>query len=320
MRRPRRPTRCGARSRHDHPGNHDQRARISKPRPRRASAFTRAEAERLLATPNLIDVGMLGEAGRRARSGDRSRTAASCASADARWEPRRGRRDPHRRRARVGRGRVRMGARGRGSRRRRACRSPRSRSPISRPCLPAITWRSSALASALREGGLDAVAEVPIDGLGDTDHLVEIVRAVLHGGLGAWRATVTRAVAAERLDLIERAAILQRETSALRAFAPLPRQDPADVAVDRLRRRADGRGGAADVRRHSLHPGGLAVVRTEARAGGDRLRRQRHRRHRRRRHGRSGPAPGAGRGHRAPDPRGIRGAGAERNGRYERLS
>ena len=44
----------------------------------------------------------------------------------------------------------------------------------------------------------------------------------------ARRATLSEAPAAARLDLIERAAALQRETGAFAAFAPLPRLDPRD--------------------------------------------------------------------------------------------
>jgi aminodeoxyfutalosine synthase len=81
-------------------------------------------------------------------------------------------------------------------------------------------------ARALAQDGLEAVAEVPIDRLGDTDNATEVVRAVVHGGLGAWRATITVAAAADRLDLIERAAAIQQSTGAFKAFAPLPRLDP----------------------------------------------------------------------------------------------
>jgi hypothetical protein len=84
------------------------------------------------------------------------------------------------------------------------------------------------LALALKREGLDAVAEVPLDDLGDTENAAEIIRAVTHGGLGAWRATVTRAPFAERTALIERAVILQRETGAFKAFAPLPCVEPGD--------------------------------------------------------------------------------------------
>ena len=108
-----------------------------------------------------------------------------------------------------------------------------------------------------------------------------------HGGLGAWRLD-RRSRAARRTGSSSSSAPphVQRETGAVRAFAPLPRLDPADSAVDRLRRRPDGRGGAADVPRHSAHSGGLAALRPEAGAGGDCLRRERHRRRRRRRHAR----------------------------------
>jgi hypothetical protein len=84
------------------------------------------------------------------------------------------------------------------------------------------------VSAALRQHGLEAVAEIPLDRLGDTENAIEVVRAVTHGGLGAWRATVDRAPASARLELIERAAAVQRETGALRAFAPLPRIEEAD--------------------------------------------------------------------------------------------
>lgn len=84
------------------------------------------------------------------------------------------------------------------------------------------------LARRLHADGLDGVAEVPIDRLDNSEMAPEIIRAVLHGGLKARRATVTQASADDRLGLIERAAALQRETGAFAAFAPLPRVDPRD--------------------------------------------------------------------------------------------
>jgi aminodeoxyfutalosine synthase len=84
------------------------------------------------------------------------------------------------------------------------------------------------LAAALCADGLEAVAETPLDGLGDTENAIEVVRAVVHGGLGAWRATVDAAEPDARLDLIDRAEAIQRETGAFRALAPLPRRDPID--------------------------------------------------------------------------------------------
>ena len=85
------------------------------------------------------------------------------------------------------------------------------------------------LARALRQAGLEAVAEAPLDLLGDTENAIEVVRATLHGGLAVRRATIARAAIGERLDLIERAIRVQEQTSALKAFAPLPREDPADT-------------------------------------------------------------------------------------------
>jgi len=83
------------------------------------------------------------------------------------------------------------------------------------------------IAQALRASGLEGVAEVPVDQLGDDP--AEIVRAVLHGGLTARRATITEARFDARAALIERAEAIQRETKAFSAFAPLPRVDPVDV-------------------------------------------------------------------------------------------
>ncbi len=83
------------------------------------------------------------------------------------------------------------------------------------------------LAQALRASGLEGVAEVNVDKLGEDP--AEIVRAILHGGLTAKRATITEAKFADRLALIERAESIQRETKAFAAFAPLPRIDPIDV-------------------------------------------------------------------------------------------
>lgn len=83
------------------------------------------------------------------------------------------------------------------------------------------------LSQGLRACGLYGVAEVPVDRLGDDP--AEVVRAVLHGGLAARRATIIEARFDARPALIERAESIQRETKAFAAFAPLPRIDPIDV-------------------------------------------------------------------------------------------
>lgn len=82
-------------------------------------------------------------------------------------------------------------------------------------------------ARLLHEAGLFAVASLPIDRLDDP---AEVVRALQHGGLAVPRAVIERAVTPEaRLGLIERVAALQHDTGALTAFAPLPIHDEADT-------------------------------------------------------------------------------------------
>jgi len=85
------------------------------------------------------------------------------------------------------------------------------------------------VASRLRAAGLEAVAECPIDRLSGTEETADVVRALLHGGLAVYRLTVDRAPIDRRLELAERAAAVQTETGAVCAFAPLPRRDPADT-------------------------------------------------------------------------------------------
>jgi aminodeoxyfutalosine synthase len=84
------------------------------------------------------------------------------------------------------------------------------------------------LALTLKHEGLESVADAALDELGDLERATEIVRAVMHGGLGVWRATITAAPFTGRVALIERAVDLQRETGAFKALAPLPAVDPAD--------------------------------------------------------------------------------------------
>ena len=85
------------------------------------------------------------------------------------------------------------------------------------------------LAGALRQAGLDAVAEAPVDRLGGRENAVEVIRAAEHGGLGVWRLTIEQASGTERLGLLLDAAAIQRELHSLHAFAPLPTRDPVDM-------------------------------------------------------------------------------------------
>ena len=193
--------------------------------------FTRADAERILACPDLIGIGMLAESARRAVHaaevtygrvfvvGDVPVPAAIDVgeAGEVRLEvtPT----DVDQMRAQV-----------------RAAASIAKGAPLTGFSLGDLLafvggdhLELADLARALRGDGLEAVAEVPLDRLGDTENASEVVRAVLHGGLGAWRATVARAAIGDRLALIERAIDIQRETGAFRAFAPLPRLDPVDT-------------------------------------------------------------------------------------------
>jgi len=193
------------------------------------ASLTRAEVERVLTSPDLVSAGILGEQARKAGSGDRVTYGRVSVQAEGAPE------------APIGEaGDVRLV----GAPDSIDAARLRVRAAVARAAGIPLTGFSLAdllalvgsdhlgladLARVLRADGLDAVAEVPLDGLGDTDNAVEVVRAVVHGGLGAWRATVNRAPLASRLDLIERAAHVQRETGALRAFAPLPRLDSPDT-------------------------------------------------------------------------------------------
>jgi hypothetical protein len=190
-------------------------------------AFTREDVDRVVAFPDLVSVGVLGAMARRAAHGGR-----------------------------VTYGRVAVVASGFAPSERGQAGEVRLTGTPSSP-QEAIAWTRAAvefaggvlvtgfslselaaiagndhialaeLATALHASGLEGIASIPVDELGDDP--AELVRAVMHGGLSARRATITAAGFAERLDLIERVVALQRETGALRAFAPLPRVDPADA-------------------------------------------------------------------------------------------
>ena len=82
-------------------------------------------------------------------------------------------------------------------------------------------------AAQLRAAGLVAVAELPVDRIDDA---AEVIRALQHGGLQVWRAVIEEAASIEaRLALIERVETLQQETSAFKSFSPLPIMDQADA-------------------------------------------------------------------------------------------
>jgi aminodeoxyfutalosine synthase len=79
-----------------------------------------------------------------------------------------------------------------------------------------------ALGAKLREAGLEAIADVSLDGLDDVG---AAVRAVRQAGLAALRLTVNTLPEGsdERISAVERARDLQASIGGFRAFAPLPR-------------------------------------------------------------------------------------------------
>jgi hypothetical protein len=190
--------------------------------------LTRGEAERVASVPDLPAVGALGEVARKALHGDRV-TFVRVFEASPETESQ----------DRGEAGEVRLvGAPQSADEARARVREAVRRSPgvpltgFSLPGLARLVQGDhlalADLALALKHEGLEAVADAPLDELGDLEQAAEILRAVIHGGLGVWRATVTAAPFAGRLTLIERAVDLQRETGAFKALAPLPCLDPGD--------------------------------------------------------------------------------------------
>jgi hypothetical protein len=190
--------------------------------------MVRADAERLFQCPDLVSVGVIGELARRTRTGNRVtfvrvivlgeslpstpgdagevRLSGPAASIEAARE------------------RVRAAVVWAGGR------------PVTGFALSHLVAlcdghldRLTALAADLRSDGLEGVAEVAVDRAPTDEILVAQVRAVIAGGLGASRFTVERADQTVRLAMIERACAVQEATGAIRAFAPLPRVDHADV-------------------------------------------------------------------------------------------
>ena len=212
-------------------------AREFEGRVKAGEALTRPEMERLLVSPNLVEVGALAETARKARCGDVV-TYGRVGSDRGQTGVRPGS-DQGQTRVAGDPGEIRLTGKpasvAEARERVKAAAAWSKGIPLTAYSLADLIELVSgdhlelaSLAAGLREDGLEAIAEVPLDALGDTENAIEVVRAVQHGGLAAWRATLRDAAAlAARLDAIERAAEVQRETSAFRAFAPLPRLDPA---------------------------------------------------------------------------------------------
>jgi aminodeoxyfutalosine synthase len=195
---------------------------------RAGDALTRSDAERVRSCPDLVSVGALAEIVRKAMHGDRVTFGRVCEVGPTGVPIERGEAGEVRLTGAptsIAEARMRV----------RAAAGVASGVPLTgfsiEDLLVIVNGDHLALADlalTLKHEGLDGVAEVPLDRLGDTENAVEVVRAVLRGGLMAPRATVLRAPSNDRLDQIERAATIHRETGAFRAFAPLPRLDPSE--------------------------------------------------------------------------------------------
>ena len=192
----------------------------------RGEPFTRADAERLMACPDLVSIGALGEAARKAAHGDRVTFGRVCvAGATLPVEPG----DAGEVRldggpASVDEARARV----------RAAHAFAGGVPLTGFTLVELLQLAGGdhlalvdVCRALRSDGLESTA-LPLDRL-ETESAVEVVRAATRGGLGVWRAIVEKSTPESRLDPIERATAVQRETNALRSFAPLARFDARDT-------------------------------------------------------------------------------------------
>jgi aminodeoxyfutalosine synthase len=71
----------------------------------------------------------------------------------------------------------------------------------------------------LRGAGLEALVDVPLDAIADTD---QVINCLMGAGFRQLRFTVEKAPASERQRLIERASVLQEQYRAIQAINPLP--------------------------------------------------------------------------------------------------
>jgi aminodeoxyfutalosine synthase len=192
---------------------------------RSGQALSRDEGRRVLSERDLIGIGLLGEAARKARHGDRITFARVCEIGDGALAADRGEA-----------GEIRLV----GNPASADAAVARVRDAVPFAGGTPLTGFSAAdllrlcdgdhvtlaeLAAALKRVGLEAVADVPLDEFAGTEDAAETIRAILRGGLGAWRATVSRPPSTDPLEIIVRAAEIQRAASSFRAFAPLPRHD-----------------------------------------------------------------------------------------------
>lgn len=195
-----------------------------------ATSMSRAEAERLLASADLLQIGQLADAARRERHGDRGTYVTV-------FEVRVDADEPRALEVAEGAMEVRLIGRPRSLddaeaavHAAKAAAGDRALTGFSLVDLVELAGQSHAtltdIAARLASAGLESVAEVPVDALVDP---VRAVGDVLAGGLSAWRAVVHHAPFDARLDIIQRVNDIQGATGALKAFAPLPRIDDREA-------------------------------------------------------------------------------------------
>ncbi len=190
---------------------------------------TRVDAERVFRCPDLVSVGVAGEAARRARTGSRVTfgrvlevSAVLPASPGDAGEIRLVGAPASIEEARA---RVRAAVAWAGER----CVTGFTAADLAALC-GGNRERLARLAADLAADGLVAVSEVAVDAAASDDELISQVQAIVAGGLGAWRLTVHRADGPDvRLALIERACAVHEATGAIKAFAPLPRVDAVET-------------------------------------------------------------------------------------------
>lgn len=190
------------------------------------AAMTRSDAERLLASSDLLKLGQMADAAKRERHGDRVTYVTV-------FEIRVDADEPRTLEIPEGAREIRLVGTPRSIDdaeaavvAARAVAGDRAVTGFTLSDLEALSTqaglRLTETAARLSSAGLESTAEVSIDLLVDP---LRTVGDLISGGLQAWRVVVQRAPWDERLALIDRVSELQAATGALRAFAPLPRID-----------------------------------------------------------------------------------------------
>ena len=126
--------------------------------------------------------------------------------------------------------------------------SRRSRSTISSTCAGDEPGGADCRLGDWRDAGLEAVAEWPVDRFGESNMRGCRSRLRRVAGSGSWRRTVNAPPLETAVSHSSAPSAIQRRDRRRARVRAASAARPGRRAVDRLRRRADGRGGAAGVR------------------------------------------------------------------------